>query len=301
MVRGPAALLAAGAGALAYFLLAGGLPDLGVGRGAVIVAALAGIAAIVAVVLSVARLAEETFALVLLLAGSALLVGAMDTAGARASVAPFEALAAGALGALVGRALASPAVALAIPVFVAIVDAWSVASGPSSRLVHGDPRGAAELTFDLPAWGDAPGASSRLGLTDAIFLAMFAVWARRFGLRRRATAVGMVAGLMATVVLSVLTDRAIPALPLMAVGYWLPNLDRLGAMFRDPFGGGNVRGMDLEPRTLETAGERCEECGAKLTDEELATVLESGGPTLCAVHAAERVPLAEEEEPAEEE
>jgi hypothetical protein len=53
--------------------------------------------------------------------------------------------------------------------------------------------------------------------------------------------------------------------------------------------------MDLEEHTLESAGERCEECGAKLTEQELATVLESGGPTLCAIHAAERVPIAEEE------
>ena len=53
--------------------------------------------------------------------------------------------------------------------------------------------------------------------------------------------------------------------------------------------------MDLEPSTLETAEERCEECGAKLTEAELAAVLESGGPNLCAIHAAEVVPLSEEE------
>jgi hypothetical protein len=54
--------------------------------------------------------------------------------------------------------------------------------------------------------------------------------------------------------------------------------------------------MDLEERTLESASERCEECGAALTDREKAVVLESGGPNLCAVHAAERVPLAEEDD-----
>jgi hypothetical protein len=108
-----------------------------------------------------------------------------------------------------------------------------VANGPSSRLSHGNPRGAAELTFDLPSWGATPGASSRLGLTDAIFLAMFSVWAVRFGLRPRATLAGMVLGLVAAVTLSVALDRAVPALPLIAVGYWLPNLDRFAAMFRD--------------------------------------------------------------------
>jgi hypothetical protein len=57
--------------------------------------------------------------------------------------------------------------------------------------------------------------------------------------------------------------------------------------------------MELEERTLETAGERCEECGAKLTEEELKAVLESGGPTLCAIHAAEQVPLTEDTEAVE--
>jgi hypothetical protein len=59
--------------------------------------------------------------------------------------------------------------------------------------------------------------------------------------------------------------------------------------------------MDLEEHTLETAGETCEECGAKLTQEELAAVLESGGPALCKIHAAEVVPLAEEDAAADEE
>jgi uncharacterized protein with PIN domain len=53
--------------------------------------------------------------------------------------------------------------------------------------------------------------------------------------------------------------------------------------------------MDLEEHTLESAGDRCEECGAKLTEAEKAAVLESGGPNLCAIHAAEVVPLSEEE------
>jgi hypothetical protein len=53
--------------------------------------------------------------------------------------------------------------------------------------------------------------------------------------------------------------------------------------------------MDLEEHTLETVGDTCEECGAKLTQEELAAVLESGGPALCKIHAAEQVSLGDEE------
>jgi hypothetical protein len=48
--------------------------------------------------------------------------------------------------------------------------------------------------------------------------------------------------------------------------------------------------MSLEEHTLETAGDRCEECGAKLTEAEMQAVLESGGPTLCSIHAAEDEP-----------
>ena len=53
--------------------------------------------------------------------------------------------------------------------------------------------------------------------------------------------------------------------------------------------------MDLEERTLESIGDRCEECGAQLTPDEQQAVLESGGPALCKIHAAEVVPLAEED------
>ena len=53
--------------------------------------------------------------------------------------------------------------------------------------------------------------------------------------------------------------------------------------------------MDLEEHTLETAGDRCEECGARLTEQELRTVLENGGPNLCAIHADDVVPVAEED------
>ena len=53
--------------------------------------------------------------------------------------------------------------------------------------------------------------------------------------------------------------------------------------------------MDLEEHTLETAGERCEECGAKLTDREIQIALENGGPSLCSIHLAEVVPVADED------
>jgi hypothetical protein len=48
--------------------------------------------------------------------------------------------------------------------------------------------------------------------------------------------------------------------------------------------------MDLEEKSIEQVGDSCEECGAKLTGAELEAVLESGGPALCSIHAAEDEP-----------
>ena len=58
--------------------------------------------------------------------------------------------------------------------------------------------------------------------------------------------------------------------------------------------------MGLEEHTIEDLSNRCEECGAPLTDAEQQAALESGGPSLCAVHAAEAEPALDgEDEPAE--
>ena len=54
--------------------------------------------------------------------------------------------------------------------------------------------------------------------------------------------------------------------------------------------------MDLEEKSLEQIGDRCEECGAKLTRVEIEAALESGGPALCTVHAEELVPVGEEDD-----
>jgi uncharacterized protein with PIN domain len=48
--------------------------------------------------------------------------------------------------------------------------------------------------------------------------------------------------------------------------------------------------MDLEEKTLEEVGDRCEECGAELTPAEIQAIMESGGPALCSIHAAEDEP-----------
>ncbi len=59
---------------------------------------------------------------------------------------------------------------------------------------------------------------------------------------------------------------------------------------------GTLAAMDLEEKSLDQIGDRCEECGAKLTPAEIEAAMESGGPALCTVHADEVVPLGDEAE-----
>ncbi|HEX2436334.1 MAG TPA: hypothetical protein VHI76_06725 [Solirubrobacterales bacterium] len=57
--------------------------------------------------------------------------------------------------------------------------------------------------------------------------------------------------------------------------------------------------MDLEERSIEELPDRCQSCGAQLTDAEKQAALESGRSlVLCTTCAAEQVPLADDvEEP----
>jgi hypothetical protein len=49
--------------------------------------------------------------------------------------------------------------------------------------------------------------------------------------------------------------------------------------------------MGLEEHTLEDSLERrCQQCGAPLTEAEILTAREAGGPFLCSVHSAEDEP-----------
>jgi hypothetical protein len=57
---------------------------------------------------------------------------------------------------------------------------------------------------------------------------------------------------------------------------------------------------DLEERTIATLPDRCENCGATLTDEEKAAALDRGTtPVLCTTCAAEQVPVTEDLEETE--
>ena len=103
-----------------------------------------------------------------------------------------KALFAAALGMLLAWALGTPAVVVAVPLFVAAIDIASVADGPSELLARDSSRAGEFLSVYLPAWGG--GRAGVLGLADLVFLAFFAGSAWRFGLRRRATGIALMLG-----------------------------------------------------------------------------------------------------------
>ncbi len=231
MVRGPAALLGGVTAALLYAVLAPALPELEPGDTTFLVASTAGALSIAAAALGTLPLAGQPVLCGLLLCGAVPLMAAAQAAGAGPAANAPEALAAASLGLLLAHALGSPAAALAVPLFVAAIDVWSVLAGPTQRLLEagGDPVDA--LTFALPAWGrDA--LAGRLGLVDAAFLAMFAAWGARYGRPGAPTALGLLAGLVSAVALGVALDAAVPVLPALAVGFLVVNAGRLAAGVR---------------------------------------------------------------------
>ena len=243
MVRRPAAVLTRRPGpitlavavplaALAYFLGAPALPALAPGDVTVLVAGGTGVLFVAATTLALVPARETLIGPLLVVLGSGLVVAALnidgaDGVGAGANVA--EALLASALGLILARLFTVAVSAVAVPLFVAAVDIVSVWSGPTARMLEDGTDRVDPLSFDLPAWGES-GSAGHLGLSDAIFLSMFAAWSQRYGFRGGPTLLGMVLGLLASPVLSVALDAAIPALPLIAAGYLLPNLDRIGGL-----------------------------------------------------------------------
>lgn len=222
--------------AFAYFVCAPWLPALPPGDPTVLVAGGVGLLMVAAATLSQLAARDAVLGPLLMVVGAGLISATLNAGGVGAAANVPEALLAAAIGLVFARWLATPSIAVAVPVFVGAIDVWSVASGPTSRLLENGPESADALSFDMPAWGHA-GSAGQLGVSDAVFLSMFAAWALHHGFRRAATIIGLVLGLVGSLVLSLALDRAIPALPLIAVGYLLPNVDRVGRMLRPPASG----------------------------------------------------------------
>lgn len=210
-------------GVFAYCLAAELLPDVPVGVDATV-----GTLLVFGVVLAVALVADEVVPALVLLLGAVMVAAALDAGDANLAATVPEAVACACAGGLFARGMELPALVLALPLVVAVVDGVSVASG-GAPLTSGVGSSDA-LSLDVPAWGG--GTAMQIGIADPVFAAVFFWWAHRFALRERATAVAILLAAGVGVALVVAAEVTIPVLPLLAAAFYLPNLDRLRDLVR---------------------------------------------------------------------
>jgi hypothetical protein len=124
-----------------------------------------------------------------------------------------------------------------IAAIIPIVDAYSVARGPTKVIVEHHERVFTNLSFAFPIPGEQSAAN--LGLPDLLFFALFLGAASRFALRPGWTWFAMVASFGGTIALAVsgALDRifnlgGLPALPLLSIAFLVVNADLLWRRLR---------------------------------------------------------------------
>lgn len=161
-----------------------------------------------------------------LVAGGAALGFLMSWAGWVAPAVPFKVVAAVAAGRLLGRQMAEGWWLALVALVALAADVWSVFAGPTRVIVEKAPGVLDYLLIHFPALGNSSGGLG-LGMSDLFFVGLFLTGTQITGLRARATFWAMAAAFVATVVLALLTDRPLPALPFLSLAVLAVNADRL--------------------------------------------------------------------------
>jgi hypothetical protein len=118
-----------------------------------------------------------------------------------------------------------------VALIVPWVDAISVWRGPTKHIVTRQPELFTTFSFAFPVPGEAN--TAQLGLPDLMFFALFLGAADRWGLRTKLTWAAMTLSFGATFALTVAFDiGGLPALPLLALGFLMPNADLLWRRLR---------------------------------------------------------------------
>ena len=113
-----------------------------------------------------------------------------------------------------------------VSVIVPWVDSYSVWRGPTKTIVTEKPEVFSALSFTFPVPGQEGGA--KLGMPVLLFFALFLGASARFELRPFWTWLCLTASLGGTMALATVWDvNGLPALPLLCLGFLLPNADLL--------------------------------------------------------------------------
>jgi len=120
------------------------------------------------------------------------------------------------------------------------VDAYSVFRGPTKEITQHHEHVFFSLSFEFPVPGSF--GAARLGLPDLLFFALFLGAAARWQLRTGWTWLCLTASIGGTMALATWLDvDGLPALPLLAVGFLLPNADLLWRAVRGRAATGHPR------------------------------------------------------------
>lgn len=164
---------------------------------------------------------------IVVVAGAAAAV-ALSAAGWLVLAVPCKVVFAAGAGRLLGRQVGEPLWLAAIAVVAVAADIWSVFAGPTKAVVERAPGFLDYLLVHFPLLGRVGGGMG-LGLSDVIFLALFAAGSAQAGLRPRAGVVAMASSLLATVAVALMWKPALPALPFLSLAFLAVNADLLVA------------------------------------------------------------------------
>lgn len=129
--------------------------------------------------------------------------------------------AAASLGLALARYVTSPGVALLIAAVAAASDLFSVLAGPTKALLREDSPALYPLVLIFPSFGTPTGFG--LGLSDFVFLALFAYMSLLLTLHYRLTLVCCCAATILATITALALERPLPALPFIALCFVLVN------------------------------------------------------------------------------
>ena len=132
-------------------------------------------------------------------------------------------LAAASVGIAIARYVSSVGAILLIATVAAASDLYSVFAGPTRELIEENSPALDLLLLVFPSFGSTLGFG--LGVSDFIFLALFAAASSFLALRYRATLVCVCLATVLAIAAGLLLERPLPVLPFIAIAFLLANAD----------------------------------------------------------------------------